>query len=83
MVSFLYLNLRFWSTNFLEGHQFMKTKYILLFLFCVLALAASEYLFLSELSNQQRFVILLLTTLAAIASIIAIFLCYKRLEGSL
>ena len=58
----------------------MKTKYILLFLFCVLALAASEYLFLSELSNQQRFVILLLTTLAAIASIIAIFLCYDELD---
>ena len=63
--------------------QFMKVKYILLFLFCVLALAASEYLFLSELSNHQRFFILLLTTIAAIASIVAIFLCYKRLERSI
>jgi len=53
----------------------MKTKYILLFLVCVLTLAASEYLFLSELSNHQRFVILLLTTIAAVASIVAIFLC--------
>jgi hypothetical protein len=61
----------------------MKAKYVLLFLFCVLALAASEYLFLSELSNHQRFFILLLTTLAAIASIVAIFLCYKRLERSI
>ena len=60
----------------------MKTKYILLFLFGVLALAASEYLFLSELNNHQRFFILLLTTIAAIASIVAIFLCYKRLERS-
>jgi uncharacterized membrane protein len=61
----------------------MKTKYILLFLFCVLALAASEYLFLSELNNHQRFFILLLTTIAAIASIVAIFLCYKQLERSI
>jgi hypothetical protein len=38
---------------------------------------------LSELSNHQRFFILLLTTLAAIASIVAIFLCYKRLESSI
>ena len=82
MVSFLYLNfplgVKFWGRN-----QFMKTKYILLFLFCVLALAASEYLFLSELNNHQRFFILLLTTIAAIASIVAIFLCYKRLERSI
>ena len=57
----------------------MKIKYILIFLLCILVLAASEYLFLAELNNQQRFLILLLTTLTAIASIVAIFLCYKRL----
>jgi uncharacterized membrane protein len=56
----------------------MKIKYILIFLLCILVLAASEYLFLSELNNQQRFFILLITTLTAIASIVAIFLCYKR-----
>jgi len=61
----------------------MKTKYIILFLLCVLVLAASEYLFLTELSNHQRFFILLLTTVVAIASIVAIFLCYKRLERSM
>jgi hypothetical protein len=57
----------------------MKIKYILIFLLCILVLAASEYLFLSELNNQQRFFILLIATLTAIASIVAIFLCYKRL----
>lgn len=82
MLLFLYLNFRYRS-QILGGHQFMKTKYVLIFLFCVLALAASEYLFLSELSNHQRFFILFLTTVAAIASIVAIFLCYKRLERSL
>jgi hypothetical protein len=82
MVSFLYLNFRDWA-KILRRESSMKAKYVLLFLFCVLALAASEYLFLSELSNHQRFSILLLTTLAAIASIVAIFLCYKRLERSI
>jgi uncharacterized membrane protein len=82
MVSFLYLNFRSWGKNLRQGSS-MKAKYVLLFLFCVLALAASEYLFLSELSNHQRFFILLLTTVAAIASIVAIFLCYKRLERSI
>lgn len=81
MGSFLYLNFRYWGNNFRQA-SIMKTKYILLFLFCVLALAASEYLFLSELNNHQRFFILLLTTVIAIASIVAIFLCYKRLERS-
>jgi Kef-type K+ transport system membrane component KefB len=57
----------------------MKIKYILIFLLCILVLAVSEYLFLSELNNQQRFFILLITTLTAVASIVAIFLCYKRL----
>jgi hypothetical protein len=55
-------------------------KYIIIFLACVLVLATSEYLFLNEISSQQRFFILLLTTLAAIASIVTIFLCYKRLR---
>ena len=82
MGSFLYLNFRYWGNNFRQA-SIMKTKYILLFLFCVLALAASEYLFLSELNNHQRFFILLLTTVMAIASIVAIFLCYKRLERSI
>ena len=82
MLLFLYLNFDVGVKN-LGAYQFMKTKYILIFLFCVLALAASEYLFLSELSNHQRFFILFLTTVAAIASIVAIFLCYKRLERSL
>ena len=82
MGSFLYLNFRYWGNKFRQA-SIMKTKYILLFLFCVLALAASEYLFLSELNNHQRFFILLLTTVIAIASIVAIFLCYKRLERSI
>jgi hypothetical protein len=82
MVSFLYLNFRYWGNN-LRQASIMKAKYILLFLFCVLALAASEYLFLSELNNHQRFINLLLTTVMAIASIVAIFLCYKRLERSI
>jgi hypothetical protein len=58
----------------------MKAKYIIIFLFCLLALAASEYLFLTEVNNHQRFYILLLTTLVAIASIVTIFACYKRLR---
>lgn len=82
MGSFLHLNLRH-RVKSCSGGSIMKVKYVLLFLFCVLALAASEYLFLSELSNHQRFFILLLTTIAAIASIVAIFLCYKRLERSI
>ena len=82
MGSFLYLKFRD-QRKISRQASIMKTKYILLFLVCVLALAASEYLFLSELSNHQRFFILLLTTLTAIASIVAIFLCYKRLERSI
>jgi hypothetical protein len=61
----------------------MKMKYIILFLLCVLALAASEYLFLSELNSHQRFFILLITTLSAIVSIVATFLCYKRLQQTI
>jgi hypothetical protein len=56
----------------------MKMKYVIVFLVCILALAASEYLFLSELNNQQRFLILLFTVIIAVSSIIAIFLCYRR-----
>lgn len=58
----------------------MKAKYIIIFLFCLLALAVSEYLFLTELNNQQRVYILLLTTVIAIASVVTIFACYKRLR---
>jgi hypothetical protein len=58
----------------------MKAKYIIIFLFCLLALAASEYLFLTEVNNHQRFYILVLTTAVAIASIVTIFACYKRLR---
>ena len=58
----------------------MKTKYIIIFLLCLLALTVSEYLFLTELNNQQRFYILFLTTAIAIGSIITIFACYKRLQ---
>lgn len=58
----------------------MKTKYVIIFLICLLVLAVSEYLFLSELGNQQRFAILVGTTLIAIGSIVTIFLCYKRLQ---
>jgi hypothetical protein len=58
----------------------MRMKYTIIFLLCVLVLGASEYLFLSELNSQQRFLILLLSTTIAIASIVAIFLCYRRLE---
>jgi hypothetical protein len=56
----------------------MKMKYIIIFLVCILALAASEYLFLAELNNQQRVVILFTTTFIAVASIITIFFCYRR-----
>ena len=58
----------------------MKMKYIIVFLLCILVLAISEYLFLSELGHQQRFIILLGTMLIAVASIVTIFLCYKRLQ---
>lgn len=58
-------------------------KYIIIFLICILALAASEYLFLAELNNQQRFAILFPTTFTAIASIITIFLCYRRFRKDL
>jgi hypothetical protein len=44
-----------------------------------MVLAASEYLFLTELNNQQRVFVLFATTIAAIASIVVIVLCYKRL----
>jgi heme/copper-type cytochrome/quinol oxidase subunit 1 len=58
----------------------MKMKYTVIFLLCVLVLAASEYLFLLELSSQQRLFVLLSTTIVAIASVIAIFTCYKHLR---
>ena len=61
----------------------MRMKYVIVFLLCLLALAASEYLFLSELGNQQRFLILLFAVLIAIASIVTIFLCYRRLRKDL
>jgi hypothetical protein len=57
----------------------MKMKYTIIFLLCVVVLAASEYLFLTELNNQQRIFVLFATTIVAIASIVAIVLCYKRL----
>jgi hypothetical protein len=44
-----------------------------------MVLAASEYLFLTELNNQQRIFVLFATTIVAIGSIIVIVLCYKRL----
>jgi hypothetical protein len=58
----------------------MKIKYIVIFLFGLLALAVSEYIFLTELNNHQRFYILILTSAVAIVSIVAIFACYKRLR---
>ena len=58
----------------------MKMKYIIVFLLCILALAASEYIFLSEVNNQQRSLILVLTTLIGIGSIVTIFFCYRRLR---
>jgi uncharacterized membrane protein len=57
----------------------MKMKYTIIFLLCVVVLAASEYLFLTELNSQQRTFVLFATTIVAIGSIIAIVLCYKRL----
>jgi len=57
----------------------MKAKYTIIFLLCVLALAASEYGFLVELSSHQRPIVLLLTSFIAIIAVIAIFLSYKRL----
>ncbi len=57
----------------------MKMKYTVIFLLCVVVLAASEYLFLTEVNNQQRTFVLFATTIVAIASIVAIVLCYKRL----
>ena len=58
----------------------MKIKYVIIFLVGLLTLAVSEYLFLTELNNQQRFFMLFLTTIIAIASIVTIFACYKRLR---
>ena len=57
----------------------MKMKYTIIFLFCVVVLAASEYIFLAELNSQQRGFVLFATTIVAIASIVALVLCYKRL----
>lgn|GEM_PF-5829534 len=57
----------------------MKIKYTVIFLVCVLVLAASEYLFLTELNSQQRVFVLFATTAVAIASIVVLVLCYKRL----
>jgi len=57
----------------------MKMKYTIIFLFSVVVLAASEYLFLKELNNQQRTFVLCATTIVAIGSIVALVLCYKRL----
>jgi heme/copper-type cytochrome/quinol oxidase subunit 1 len=58
----------------------MKIKYVIIFLLGLLALAVSEYIFLTELNNQQRFYILILTSVVAIASVVTIFACYKRLR---
>lgn len=59
---------------------YMKIKYIIIFLLGLLALTVSEYIFLTELNNQQRFYILILTSVIAIGSIVTIFACYKRLR---
>jgi hypothetical protein len=58
----------------------MKIKYTIFFVLLVLVLIASEYIFLSELSSHQRLLILMLTSLIAIISIVAIFICYRRLS---
>jgi hypothetical protein len=61
----------------------MKVKYTIYFFVFVLALVASEYFFLVELTSQQRAIILLLTSLVAVGSIIAIFVCYRRLNNDI
>jgi hypothetical protein len=58
----------------------MKVKYALIFFVGILALAASEYLFLLELSSQNRFYVLVSTSVIAVVSVIAIFKCYKRIS---
>jgi hypothetical protein len=58
--------------------MFMKAKYIIIFVLCVVILAASEYIFLVELTSEHRLYILSLTTIIAILSIVTIFFCYQR-----
>ncbi|HEY0434762.1 MAG TPA: hypothetical protein VGC95_12885 [Chitinophagaceae bacterium] len=55
-------------------------RYLLIFLICILALASSEYLFLSELGNQQRMMVLFFTSLVGIVAIVAFFLAYRQLR---
>ncbi len=58
----------------------MKMRYLFIFLVCILVLASSEYLFLSELGNHQRFMVLFVTSIIAIGSIVAIFIAYRQLR---
>jgi hypothetical protein len=62
------------------GFPLMKKKYVIIFIVCLILLALSEYLFLVELNSQRRTVILLCTTLIAVASLITIFISYRRIS---
>jgi hypothetical protein len=63
--------------HFQSPAMYMKTKYIIIFVLCVLLLAGSEYLFLVELNSLQRLYILFFTSVLALLSIITIFYCYR------
>ena len=65
--------------KFIRQDKNMKLKYAVIFLLCVLILAASEYYFLLELSSLKRIFILLSTSLAALTAVIVIFISYKHL----
>lgn len=57
----------------------MKVKYAIYFVLLIIVLVVSEYIFLTELNTRQRLGILFLTSFIAISSIVAIFICYRRI----
>lgn len=56
----------------------MKIKYTIIFLAAVVMLLVSEYLFLTELNEAHRIVILLLSACGVIISSFVAILCYIR-----
>jgi len=56
----------------------MKIKYTIIFLAAIILLLVSEYLFLTELNEAHRFLVLLLSASGVILSACIAILCYKR-----
>ena len=58
----------------------MKSKYTLLFILAVLALLASEYVFLIEISKQHTSALIIGSGAFIILSLILVVYSYKKME---